>query len=60
MLYVSPKRGFKRFTLKVSGKKGGKGKVASSRRSATKNYAAAASRRQGDRLDRGLAERRSS
>lgn len=44
MTYVSPKTGFKRFTLKVTGKKGAKGKFRIVKRIRTKkNFAAAAS-----------------
>jgi hypothetical protein len=43
MTYVSPKTGFKRFTLKVSGKKGAKGRFRIVKRIRTsKNFAAAA------------------
>ena len=48
MIYVSPKTGFKRFTLKVSGKKGGKGKFRIVKKIKTKkNFAASAQRCQG-------------
>jgi extracellular elastinolytic metalloproteinase len=44
MTYVSPKTGFKRFTLKVSGKKGGKGKYRIVKRiKPKKNFAGSAS-----------------